>query len=183
VNEPELNVDIIDEDKVTSDIDVAIRRLLCECFPADVDTFSVTRHWNGCAPAYSVVCTSGGVVLGHIGVVLREILCGGVPMTVAGVGNVAVSPEKRGTGLSQRLESAAMQEAHRRRVSFAILFCVPQLERLYSSMGWTTHVASVVLQDAQGRPAAIPDKNIMMVKQLGPEPFPAGDVDLQGRDW
>jgi predicted N-acetyltransferase YhbS len=179
----ELNVDIVNEDQITADLDARIRRLLCTCFPADVGTFSLTRHWNGCAPAYSVVQMTDGVVFGHIGIVLREILVGGSPVMVAGVQNFAVSPERRGTGLSQRLESAAMDEARRRDVRFGVLFCVPKLERLYSSMGWTTSNAKVTMLDAQGQSVPGCSKSIMMVKQLGDEPSPAGDVDLQGRDW
>ena len=174
---------IIDESAMPAARDAAIRALLCECFPPDAAVFSRTRHWHGSAPAYSVVFTREALVLGHVGIVIRTVGWGGEQIAIAGVQNVAVHPSTRGTGLGARLVHAAMNEAKQRHVEFGLLFCIPELERYYRSLGWETLHVRTLMRDEHGATVPTPAKNICMACAANRTDFPAGPIDLQGRDW
>lgn len=174
---------LITEADMAADVDLAIRRLLSECFPADAEVYARTRAWQGNVPAFSVICCEDDLVLGHLAVVTREILCATTPVTVAGIEGVCVAPPERGTGIPAKLMARATDEAAGRGIRFGMLFCVPELEAFYGRMGWTTTGRTVTMLDAHGRPAPTPAKNITMHLELAGEPLPPGPVDLQGRDW
>ena len=176
-------LELIEEPDMPPDIDAAIKKLLCDCFPPDVEQFSRSRHWHGSAPAYSVIYRDGGEVVGQVGIVLRTVQCGGVPVDIAGIQSLAVSPRIQGTMLAWALMKRSMREARNRGVPFGLLFCVPSLERLYSAMKWDRIDVVTTMRDEEGRIVPIPGKNIAMVQKLGDQPFPQGDIDLQGADW
>ncbi|NUN94005.1 MAG: GNAT family N-acetyltransferase [Verrucomicrobiae bacterium] len=173
---------VVDETAMTAARDAAIRRMLGVCFPASADAFSKTRAWHGSAPSYSVVANEGEEIVGHVGVVAREISAGGASLRVAGIQNMAVLPARRGSGLSRRLMEAAVAEARRRGIPFGLLFCVPGLERFYASLGWTTLSVRVRMVYG-GEETEIPAKNLAMGLDLAGRPFPAGDLHLRGADW
>jgi len=173
---------VIEERDISAETDAAIKALLCECFPRDAAAFSRSRHWHGTAPAYSLAHWREGRVVGHVGIVIREVRCGERAARVAGIQNLAVAPGCRGRGLSQQLMIEAMGEAARRRIPYGLLFCIPELERFYAALGWRRTDVSVTMIE-NGRHVPIPGKNITMFKELAGEPFPAGDIDLQGIDW
>lgn len=174
---------LVEESDMTPDLDRAIRELLCRAFEADVSEFSVRRAWNGIAPEFTVAYRPEDDALGHIGIVFRDIRCGDRVVKIAGIQSLAVDTRMRGTGLSHKLESVAMEEAAKRGVKFGLLFCVPELEKFYAGLGWKTTRADVVMQDADGNTVPLTAKNIAMTKDLVGEAFPSGDIDLQGRDW
>ncbi len=174
---------LVDESDMTSSLDQAIRALLCRAFEADVSKFSARRAWNGVAPEFTVAYRPEYDALGHIGIVFRDIRSGDRVVKIAGIQSLAVDAQMRGTGLSHRLESVAMEEAARRGGRFGLLFCVPELERFYAGLGWKTTHANVVMEDADGKKVPLTAKNIAMTKDLVGEAFPSGDIDLQGRDW
>jgi predicted N-acetyltransferase YhbS len=180
---PAIPLQIIDEDRVGPELDAAVRRLLCECFPADVEAFSVRRAWNDVRPAFSVLGRHGDKLLGHVGIIERRITCGSVPVHIAGIQSLAVAPDWRRSGLSQRLMTAAMQEAQRRGVPSGLLFCVPALEGFYGRLGWRRIDRAVTMRDAAGRTVPLTAKNICMELPLAGEPLPLGPIDLEGRDW
>jgi predicted N-acetyltransferase YhbS len=176
-------LEVIPEAEMPEATDQAIRRLLCECFPADAEAFSRSRAWHESAPTFSVVLREGGAVRGHVGIVLRAVRCGQTPVTVAGVQSLCVAPALRGSGLSRELMARAFDEATERGVRFGLLFCVPELDRFYSSMGWSRTDEPATMLDEHGRSAPIPAKNIPMYLELSDDPFPRGPIDLEGRDW
>jgi len=181
----------VDERQMTPALDAAIRALLCECHPDLVEPLSRSRYWHGSVQAYSFCYQEGDRVLGHVGVVLREIRCDGRPVMIAGVQNLAVTPRLRGKGLSRQLMREAAAEAARRKIRFGMLFCVPGLERFYNSLDWFRIEARVTMRDETGQPAPIIDENITMVTELARRPcgglpgerFVAQEMDLQGPDW
>ena len=176
-------IELVEESNLSPDLDRAIRDLLCLCFPPDVPVFSQTRYWHGTAPEYSFFRREAGLVTGHVGIVRRTIRIGSRQVTIAGVQNLAVSPDRRQTGLGALLMIRALNEARRRGIDFGLLFCVPGLARFYTSLGWQIQNRLFFWADENGGRVPIPEKNIGMALNLGPDPFPAGDVDLQGRDW
>jgi hypothetical protein len=71
----------------------------------------------------------------------------------------------------------------RREIPFGLLFCVPEMEPFYRELGWSKTDRPVAMLDEHRKSAPIPEKNIGMMIELGDERFPAGPLDLQGRDW
>lgn len=177
------SLELMEEDAMPPEIDAAIKVLLCECFPPDVEMFSKCRHWHGTAPAYTLVYRDGIRVLGHVGVVLRRVRCGQADVEIAGIQSLAVAPSLRGSGLACALMEDAMSEAERRGIRFGLLFCVPKLERFYAPLGWVRTNVAATMMDESGNPAPVPAKNIGMYLELTDEPFPKGNIDLRGRDW
>ena len=173
----------IPEADISPALDQAIRRMLCECFPADAEAFSRARCWHESSPAYTVVCRERDRVLGHVAIVERQIACGPTPLLVAGVQSLAVVPAARRTGLSGQLMNRAMDEARRRGIPWGLLFCVPDLSAFYGRLGWRKIDRPVTMQDEHGRPTALPAKNIAMVLDLSSARLPDGPLDLCGRDW
>jgi len=179
----DLSCELICESAMPPDVDRSIKALLCTCFPRDADAFRVSRHWHGSAPQYSVVLRDGPDIVGHVGVVVRPITCGGKPVVIAGVQNFAVAPPWRGRGLGPRLMAEAMTEARRRELDYGLLFCLPALEPYYAALGWRrTHVRVFARFDG-GPIVELPDYNVTMYLELGPRPFPPGDIDLCGPDF
>ncbi len=174
----------IDEAEMTPQQDAVIRALLCECFGDDAGVFSHTRAWHGSGPEFTLAYFEEGRALGHVGVVVREIACDGRPVRIAGVQNVAVTPSRRRTGLARQLMQDAMREAGRRGLPYGVLFCVPALERFYHSVGWhRLDLPATMLHHETGAEIPTDPKNILMIKELGGEPFAARSVHLQGADW
>lgn len=180
---PKHKLEIVPEETISPQLDAAIRDLLCECLPPDAPIFRRNRCWNHCAPEYTLVYRHAAKVLGHVGVVHRTITCSGVSVDIAGIESLAVSLAMRGTGLSRELMNESMAEAKRRDIPFGFLFCSPNLEHFYASLGWQKTNARVTILDENGKDAPQPNKNIAMVLNLGEKTFPEGDIHLQGRDW
>jgi predicted N-acetyltransferase YhbS len=176
-------LEVVPEEEMPETTDQAIRRLLCDCFPSDREAFSKSRAWHDSAPAFSVIHRRGDSILGHVGVVVRWIRCGDQRLTVAGIQNMCVAATHRATGLSTALMDRALAEAARRGVPFGLLFCVPELESLYGTMGWHKSDENATMLDEHGRCVPIPEKNIAMHISLGQDRFPPGPIHLRGRDW
>ena len=174
---------VIPDPEMPDQLDDEIRRLLCICFPADKAAFSHQRAWHDSWPAYTVVARAVDNLVGHVGMVVRSVEVSSLHVRVAGVQNFCVAPSHRGRGLSPKLMDRALLEARRRGIPFGLLFCVPELERLYTRLGWRTIDVPVTMHDELGNAAPIPSKNIAMVVELSPSLFPQGPIDLQGRDW
>lgn len=180
-----INVLVIDEKDISDDLDIAIRHGLVECFPPDVEYFSKQSWWYS-RPEWRVLATNNkGEIIGHIAVVIRDVLVGrdSEPVKVAGIQSVFVRPKLQGTGLSDKIMKKTMQVAYEQDIDAGFLFCVPKLEKIYCRMGWQKIDADVLMQDEQGNTVPIPGKNIVMIYPLKRKNFPPGDVDLAGLDW
>jgi N-acetylglutamate synthase-like GNAT family acetyltransferase len=176
-------VNIIEESRMTPATDAVIRELLCICFPLDINVFSQTRYWHGSVPTYSLIQEENGRILGHVGVVVRLVRCGNSPSLVAGIQNLAVRPELRGSGVGCQLVVESMKEARRRNIVWGLLFCVPELETFYGNLGWHVVHDTVKAKDEPGRDSPILGRNICMSKCVGSSPFPRGEIHLEGADW
>lgn len=175
-------IEIIEEKSANKSDDAAIRKLLADCFPKDVGFFSKSRNWHS-DPEYILISRKGGEIAGQAAIVVREISCGRAKVKIAGIQSLAVSSKCRGMGLSQALMTDSMAEAWRRGIKFGLLFCVPDLERFYASLGWKRIDGPFFMRDESGAKKNIPAKNIGMILLLSGKPFPSGAIDLRGRDW
>jgi hypothetical protein len=176
---------VICEQDISSDLDKEVREILVKCFPADREYFARQSWWH-CVPLYRVIGRdSKGAIVAHMAVVDRTVIVGdeSTKMRVAGVQGFCVSRVHRGTDLSRRMMYIAMEEAIKRRFDAGLLFCIPELEPLYTGMGWRKLKSNVFMYDEEKGKIPIPDKNITMFYPPGKSQFPQGDVDLNGTDW
>ena len=179
-----MRLKIVPEEQMTPKLDQAIRRGLVICFPEDAEVFSQTRAWHGSAPVWTVVLEHEGEVIAHVGVVERVIRVGARELRVAGVQSVFVLPEFRRRGLTTSLLEKAMQEAEARDLDLGLLFCLPELERVYVRSGWISlGRRPAVRADETGAEVPLPEKNICMFYPLRQLSFPQGPIHLQGNDW
>jgi GNAT superfamily N-acetyltransferase len=176
---------LINEEDISSDIDRSIRETLVVCFPADREYYQSQSWWH-CTPLYRVLGRNKkGLVVAHAAMVGRSVVVGPAlfKVRVAGVQSFCVLLAYRGTGLSHRMMSIAMQEAQRRDFDAGLLFCQRQLQTVYGRMGWSQLNAAVYMLDSEKNKTLIPAKNISMFYPLRTKQLPPGDVDLAGTDW
>lgn len=179
-----MDLRIIEEADITDEMDLLIKAGLCKCFPPDVEIFSKSRAWHGSAPAWSVVILDKERIAAHVGIVDRVINAGGLQIRVAGIQNVFVLPDYRGQGLCDKVMNQSMETAEQREFDAGLLYCVPQLEKVYARCGWQLLPKEDVIRvDDTGNELALPDKNIAMFYPLKIKKFPVGTVHLQGNDW
>lgn len=174
---------IIEESEMPVEIDTSIRKGLCECFTPDAVFFAESRAWHGSSPAFTAVFLDGNAVVAHVGVVDRTISIDGRFLRVAGVQNVFVLPSQRGKQLCGQVMAAAMRESVRRGFDCGLLFCIPELEKVYTGAGWQGLGPRNAIRTENGRDIPIPDKNIAMYYPLSLRDFPTGGIRLQGNDW
>jgi len=180
-----ISFSIVNEQDISSELDKAIRKILVVCFPADCEYYQRQSWWH-CIPSYRVlVRDEKGSIVAHTAVVERIVTVGSKlsEVRVAGVQSFCVLPSYRGTGLSDNVMSAAMEEANRRGFDAGLLFCVDRLKTVYGRMGWVKLDAAVYMADDREGRILIPAKNIAMFYPLRAKQFPAGDIDLAGTDW
>ena len=78
----------------------------------------------------------------------------------------------------------SMEEAGNLGHDFGLLFCVPQLEKLYALSKWKSLPARRIIHiNKAGQEIDLPSKTVTMYYSLARSEFPAGDIHLQGSDW
>jgi predicted acetyltransferase len=111
----------------------------------------------------------------------REILVGGQPVSVAGVGGVATHPQWLRRGLASTLLRAA--ESFMRdeiRVPFGLLICADETQPVYARCGWRTVAKSLLFVQNNLRRRL---ETCVMILPLADQPWPGGEIDLCGLPW
>lgn len=180
-----MQIRLIDESQIDPAIDAALRGLLAECFPHNARLFSASRQWRGNVPLFTVIATDKTHVVACAVVIDRTIRIGGRPVRVAGVGNVCTLPDFRGKGIIDRVLLSAMDEAAGRGFEWGLLFCRPEIMKVYERTGWLSCMDRrfVRIDHKTGQAVEIPADHGKMVLRIGFRPLPAGDVDLLGDKW
>jgi nodulation protein A len=179
-----MEIRIIDEDQITSGLDREIKDGLCRCFPPDVEVFSKSRAWHGSSPAFTVIGLEAGKIVAHVGIVDRTIRVADVLIRVAGIQNVFVLPEWQKRSLSAEVMNSAMAEASRHGFDCGLLYCIPELEKVYCRCGWQRIADRDITRiDENNQELPIPGKNIAMFYPLQLTTFPDGAIHLCGNDW
>jgi GNAT superfamily N-acetyltransferase len=175
----------IGETEISQELDRSIRHALAECFPADKEAFSRSSWWHS-RPSWRILAyTAKNELAGHVAIVERDVTVGPQRSVVhtAGIQSVFVMPAQRGKGIADRLLMVAMEEAAVRHFDSGILFCVPELEKVYARTGWRKTVSSVYAIDDRYETVPTSEKNIIMIYPINNFVFPAGDICLNGPDW
>ncbi len=166
------------EAEIGSDLSRRLQSLLQTCFPGypSRSYFKLPPHFR-----YLAMTGSGGVAA-QMGVEFRVIRVGDIVVRTFGVVDLCVSESQRSRGLAGRLLAEVTGLAGSCGMAFIVLFAVD--DRLYARNGWarvTNRCSWVRIDDhvtlGLARRA---DPGAMMVKALGEQAWPEGDVDLLG---
>jgi GNAT superfamily N-acetyltransferase len=122
-----------------------------------------------------------GRLVANASVVRRAVAAGGRPVPVVGLGGVVTRPEARGAGHARAAVDAAVR--YGREVlgaDFAMLVCLPKLRPFYERLGFEALSDPVTIEQPRGN---VVSPLVVMVKPLGPDPWPGGPVDVRGKPW
>ena len=157
----------------------SIRRVLTAAFPETDDAgslqdFSDFDHWFFAVDRSEVVAVTG--------LLFREVLVEGRPVTVAGIGGVATDSRHRNRGCARQLVDTALRFAHDQRgARFGLLQCAPDLVPFYEERGWRQVPDPLVCRQCDGELYGSPEQP--MVTELDSAPWPAGLIDMNGLPW
>ena len=98
-------------------------------------------------------------------------------------GKATFNPDPALLCIVLKIMKKTVQTASEQDIATGFLHCAPKFEKTYRRMGWQKIDANVLMQDERGNTVPIPCKNIVMIYPLKRKDFPAGDVNLAGRDW
>jgi GNAT superfamily N-acetyltransferase len=166
------------EAEIGSDLSGRLQSLLQTCFPGypSRSYFKLPPHFR-----YLAMTGSGGVAA-QMGVEFRVIRVGDIVVRTFGVVDLCVRESQRSRGLAGRLLAEVTGLARSCGMAFIVLFADD--DRLYARNGWarvTNRCSWVRIDDhvtlGLARRA---DPGAMMVKALGGQAWPEGDVDLLG---
>lgn len=128
-----------------------------------------------------VLVVEGGKTVCHVGLLGQTVEVQGNPVRVAGIGGVLARRGCRGRGYCRAaMEVAESFALSQMGVNFMLLFSRPALESLYQHLGWVRVSSPVWVEQIQG---VVLLPIISMVKCLGHEQWPRGEVRLRSRPW
>jgi aminoglycoside 2'-N-acetyltransferase I len=128
-----------------------------------------------------VLARVDGEIVGHLGMLRRDIAVGGEPVTIAGVGSVMVRPKWRKRGVAQALlERAARHMREALRVDFGLLVCRDEVAQVYERAGWRIVAGPTCFEQPTGRATY---QRLTMMLPLGAATWPDGEIDLRGLPW
>jgi GNAT superfamily N-acetyltransferase len=164
----------------------ALSTLLSAAFPAQPDTFT-GKSWAWARKEARLWLTDPtGRPVAHLAVERRLVDVGGAEVLVAGVGEVAVSPELHGRGVG-----AALMAEFRDRLraeftaDFGFVQCDDRVRGFYRNAGWTP-VPNVVRHLDPDDERTVREAVWPALVMAGRRPltgWPTGLVDLRGLPW
>lgn len=132
----QLDWQIVPQAAVSTDLEQSIRTLLVAAFPAHADFFA-QASWRGSVPEFRLVgLDRQGQVRAHLGCGRRAARVGAVPVSLLGIGAVAVHPQVQGQGVGRALFAALRQQAVAQRwADFGLLECREPVAGFYRRAG------------------------------------------------
>ena len=166
------------EAEIGADLSERLQSLLQVCFPG-----YPSRNYFKLPPHFRYLAMTGsGDVAAQMGVEFRVIRVGGTVLRTFGVVDLCVTESQRSRGLAGRLLAEMTELAVSCGMAFIVLFADD--DRLYTRNGWvrvTNSCSWLQINDHVTLGLARQeDTGAMMVKALGEQPWPEGDVDLLG---
>lgn len=168
---------------LSDDERLALKALTAAVYPPDVVAASPGRHVTWAPTDYSVlVSTPDGLLVSHVGILVRAGTLDGTPVTIGGVGGVKTHPRAEGRGhASAGLRHAAAVLRDQHRVAFSLLACQDHLLPFYHRLGWLTFGGQLVVTQPAGRTVFTINRT-MVLSGLRPAPQ-EGTIDLDGPPW
>jgi nodulation protein A len=175
------------ETALTEHDHAALAKLLRAAFVGVPEEFAGSRSWAWARKEARLWLADGsGTPVAHLAVERRLVAVDDADVLVAGVGEVAVSPDLQGRGLGARLIS---QLRTRLRTEFAadfgFLLCGERVAGFYRRAGFTRVANPVRYLDPRDERTVREDHSPTMVMP-GRRPlteWPDGMVDLRGLPW
>jgi GNAT superfamily N-acetyltransferase len=166
------------EAEIGADLSSRLQSLLQACFEG-----YPSRSYFKLPPHFRYVAMTGrGDVAAQMGVEFRVIRVGGTVLRTFGVVDLCVAESQRSRGLAGTLLAEVTELARSCEMAFVVLFADD--DRVYTRNGWArvTNLCSWVrIHDHVTLGLARQeDPGAMMVKPIGGQPWPEGDVDLLG---
>jgi Acetyltransferase (GNAT) domain len=173
-----ITVSRIAEAEIGTDLSGRLQSLLQACFPE-----YPSRSYFKLPPHFRYIATTGnGDVAAQMGVEFRVIRVGDSVLRTFGVVDLCVAAAQRSHGLAGMLLADLTDLARSCEMAFIVLFADD--DRLYARNGWarvTNRCSWLRINDHVTLGLAGPeDTGVMMVKAIGEQPWPEGDVDLLG---
>jgi hypothetical protein len=166
------------EAEIGADLSGRLESLLQACFPGypSRSYFKLPPHFRYLA------MTSSGDIAAQMGVEFRVVRVGDAVLRIFGIVDLCVTESQRSRGLAGTLLAEVTGLARSCAVAFIVLFADD--DRLYARNGWTrvtNRCSWVQINDHVTLGLARQeDTGAMMVKAVGKQPWPEGDVDLLG---
>ncbi|HXL16436.1 MAG TPA: GNAT family N-acetyltransferase [Streptosporangiaceae bacterium] len=165
------------EAEIGRDLRQQVQALLQACFPG-----YPSRSYFKLPPHFRYLAMTSGVLVAQMGVELRVIRVGSTVVRTFGVVDLCVRTSERSHGLAGRLLAEVTELARSCGVDFVILFADDG--RLYTRGGWARAAnpcSWVKIHDHTTLGlATAEDTGSLMVKRIGQQAWPIGEVDLLG---
>ena len=151
-------------------------------YPPEVLATLPSRFFTWAKPEWSVLLWEGEELVSRVGLLVREAFHNGTPKRIGGIGGVVTHPAKQGKGYaSQAMREAAKRFNQELNVSYAVLFCRPQLIPFYERLMWKPFDGKVFVEQLQGKIEFTANGAMALdVKEQAPL---NGVLDLNGLPW
>lgn len=177
-----LGIEIIRADQISAELDKQIdqvNRLAFADDDHDAPEFD-SIDWSS-----RIECMALGRVDGELvtllGLLRREVLVGGKPVWVAGVGGVTTHPNLQKCGLASALLQAAEKFMRDKMdAPFGLLICADERRSFYGRVGWK-HVADELIFTQNGQHRSL--KTSFMILPLAEQAWLPGEIDVCGPPW
>jgi len=174
------------ETSLTEADHAAVSELLTAAFPDQPNVFT-GRSWAWARKEARLwLADSKGRPIAHLAVERRLIDVGGAEVLVAGIGEVAVSPELHGQGLGAMLMAEFRPRLHTEfAADFGFVQCGDDVRGFYRSAGWSP-VPNVVRHLDPDDERSVREgvwSALVMAGGRALTEWPDGRVDLRGLPW
>lgn len=167
------------EHRLTSSLEAQLSELLDTCFP---DVFQGRTYFKQ-LPHWRVLAVEGESVLGQLGIDGRIINVGGSVLTIFGIIDVCVRPDRQGEGLASQLLAEAEGLARDAGRDFLVL--IADRHDLYERHGFASvtpaNVKWLAIEDRFSVTLLEEDlSGCFLVKPLCTTHWPTGQIDMLG---
>ncbi len=170
-----MEIEIKEDDQLPDFDRQSIERLSAEAFPPN------EMHWT--SGDIHVLVREGREVVSQVEILVREVLVGGQPVRLGGIGGVATFKAWQKKGLAEaamRMAQAYLKDPLQ--VDFGMLVCGDIMVHYYSKLGWVLlPIRDMWIMQPQGR-ILYHDTNIMILP-VCKSVWPQGEIDLCGLPW
>jgi hypothetical protein len=177
-----LRIEFVAAEELSDSQKKALDQLRATVYPPEVIATLPGRFFSWASPQWSVLLWDREELVSRVGVLVREICSAGTTKRIGGIGGVMTHPAKQGQGWA----SQAMREASKifetdLNVSYALLFCRPQLVEFYRRLLWKPFQGKVYVEQPDGKVEF--SSNGAMVLDVKEQAPLNGELDLNGLPW
>jgi GNAT superfamily N-acetyltransferase len=159
--------------------DAALEMLSQEAFQSSPYKF-IEMRWAD--PLCTYLIREAGIPISALTILIRDVFVGDQAARVGGIGSVMTALRCRGRGHAGRLISAAEADFRDEYgLNFGLLQCPDARITFYESLGWRqAGVAMWHVQPDNTRHRILENP---MIRELTDQPWPAGQIDMNGLPW